>query len=157
MRIRKAARLVLINEQNQILLFKIKDPFNPEMNEFWVTPGGGVDEGESFEEAARRELWEETGIREVEIGPWVWTREASFNWEDGMILAHERYFVAHVQTTDVTLENFTDLEKESYREHYWWSPEELSATNNMIIPPRLADLIQPILAGSFPEQPIVIK
>jgi len=31
--------------------------------QWWQMPQGGMDEGESAEEAARRELWEETGVR----------------------------------------------------------------------------------------------
>jgi len=33
----------------------------------WQFPQGGVDEGEDFEAAARRELYEETGVRSVEL------------------------------------------------------------------------------------------
>ncbi|MGD8189888.1 NUDIX hydrolase [Brevibacillus ginsengisoli] len=156
MKIRKAARLLVLDTQNRLLLFKIKDPFNPETGEFWVTPGGGLDEGESFEEAALRELWEETGIRDVHIGPWIWTREAQFLWEDERIQAHERYFVARVNTTEVTLKNFTALEKESYREHKWWKVGELAVTNDLIIPNKLAELSLPVITGSLPDEPLDI-
>jgi len=40
----------------------------------WFTPGGGLHLGESYADAARRELREEVGIDPVEIGPCVWIR-----------------------------------------------------------------------------------
>ena len=33
--------------------------------QWWQMPQGGIDKGEDAEEAARRELWEETGVREA--------------------------------------------------------------------------------------------
>ena len=32
-------------------------------HDFWVAPGGGVKDEESYEEAATREVWEETGLK----------------------------------------------------------------------------------------------
>ncbi len=48
--------VVLFNEQGQVLLEKRSD------DGFYDFPGGGIDLKESAEEAARRELLEETGL-----------------------------------------------------------------------------------------------
>ena len=42
---------------------------------FWQMPQGGIDEGEDVREAALRELWEETGVREQHVTLLAQTRE----------------------------------------------------------------------------------
>jgi mutator protein MutT len=55
---RISARAVLLTDQNQVVLVhRVKDGA-----EYWVTPGGGVEAGESAEEAVRREVREEVGV-----------------------------------------------------------------------------------------------
>ncbi|WP_167568797.1 NUDIX hydrolase [Brevibacillus migulae] len=158
MKIRNAARIVLLDQDDRLLLFKIEDPYNPELEEFWVTPGGGVDPGESFEEAAKRELWEETGIRGVEIGPWIWTREVVFRWEDGPVQAHERYFLVRVKEADeIDMSEFTPLEQASYRSHKWWTLAELTHSQDTFIPFQLKEILTSLLAGNLPEQPLTIR
>ena len=71
MKFRKSARLVVINECDEVFLFRHEgrvpiDPANPVLRRYWVTPGGGVEPGETWKEAALRE---ETGITGAEFGP----------------------------------------------------------------------------------------
>lgn len=49
----------LIVKDNKVLLVKISYGEN---KGYWMLPGGIVEEGETFEEAAIREVQEETGI-----------------------------------------------------------------------------------------------
>ncbi len=61
--LRTGVGIVVLNNENKVFVAKrIDNPKN-----FWQMPQGGVDEGESFLEAAYRELEEETGIKEVKL------------------------------------------------------------------------------------------
>ena len=79
--LRPAARILLVDGAGRVLLFR----FTPEDGRapFWCTPGGAVDPGESYEEAARRELYEETGII-ADPGREVMRREVEFLTLEGI-------------------------------------------------------------------------
>ena len=90
--VRRSSRIILLDASNRVWLFRINDPVRPR----WILPGGGVEDGESREDAARRELWEECGINDAEIGPMVAMREALGTIADRPTLAQERYFVSRL-------------------------------------------------------------
>ena len=125
MRVRQSARLVVVDEREHVLLFKYEDatPLDPKRpnTPYWATVGGGVDGDESFEEAAERELDEETGIRGAAIGPWLWTREKVFVFQGETLLAHERYYLVRVRDVTVRLDGLLPYEREVYRGHRWWA------------------------------------
>jgi TDG/mug DNA glycosylase family protein len=66
--LRENVRAVVLDERNRVLLLRYED----EYGEWWVTPGGGREPGESDEQTLRRELDEEVGLVGFELGPLLW-------------------------------------------------------------------------------------
>lgn len=102
MRIRPSSRLIIISPENQVLLFFFSHE-NDALNgkSYWATPGGGLESNESFEQAALRELREETGIIKNDVGPQVATRSFPMMLPSGeTVLAEEHFFIVNVEKTD---------------------------------------------------------
>jgi ADP-ribose pyrophosphatase YjhB (NUDIX family) len=124
-KIRRSARVILLNERDEVCLFLHLE----RDRRYWVLPGGGFDPGETWEAAASRELCEETGLAGVELGPCVWTREKEVvlfgEWTRGV----ERYFLARVSDVEVSNANQLDYERAVYQEVRWWPVDAIRASN----------------------------
>ena len=162
MNIRKVARIVLINNANRILLLKYEDKtvFNnekPNCKPFWVTPGGTLYKNESFEEAAKRELFEETGLKSIEIGKLVWNRVHNLNWKGQDTKLIEKYYITHTDEMEIKLDNLTSNEKKVYRSHKWWVIEEICNSNEVFFPENIGQLLLDIINENMDSIPINIK
>ena len=154
---RPTSRILVIDEQRRLLMFRASNDERPD-EFFWFPPGGGVEEGESYEEGARRELWEETGLRVDDVGRWVWRRDREFRG----ILFRERYFVVYTDSFDpVPAAPDPDYEQYMLEEGWfrWWSHDEIRAHRgpDLVLPPDLAQLVPPILDGRLPSEPIELS
>lgn len=138
-RIRRAARLIVLEPQGRVLLFRFDVADRPP---FWVTAGGECEEGESFEDAARRELREETGIV-ADPGPQIARTTPEFITVEGEpIQADERYFLVRVNDTAIDTGGHTELERKVMTQHRWFERAELEGWPEAIFPETLAAIIE---------------
>ena len=144
---RLAARVVLIDAEGRTLLFRGGDPARPEAGTWWFTPGGGVEEGESLSEAARREVLEETGLALAELGEPRVHRRVRFQFAGDLYDQVEHIFVARLDTLAVDTSGWTDTERRNVVEHRWWTLAALRATEETVYPEMLADLLADVLSS----------
>ena len=149
--VRRAARILLLDESDRILLFRTESRVFGRA--IWITPGGGLDADETYEEGARRELWEETGLR-AEVGTCVWFRDFEFSLENLRYAQSERFYVVRCAGFEVSRANWTDEEHAVLAEVRWWAQHELASSDEMFVPPLLRALLPAIIAGEIPAEPI---
>lgn len=153
--LRRVARVVLLDPQDRILLMHGYEPEDP-ADRWWFTPGGGLEGDETREEAALRELAEETGITEVELGPVLWRRICSFPFDGRRWDQDEWYFLARTAQTATAPNGLTELEQRSVSGLRWWTSAELSAARETVYPTRLAELLRTLLDEGPPRTPVVL-
>lgn len=115
--LRKSARAILINEHGQIAVQHLKNHY------FYKLPGGGVDEGETVEEALRREVLEEVGCAcaiTKEIGVVIEYRE-KYN------LLHISYGFVALVTGEINEPQFEAAEIAAGQTNIWVTPTEALA------------------------------
>ena len=155
-RLRPSARVVLLDGDDRLLMLQIHDPYanrgpNPITEDFWLLVGGGVEPGETYEQAARREVGEETGIDDVTIGRCVWTQEKVVEWITGLHLVVTRFFVGRVPTgTPVDFARHEPLEAATTVGYRWFTlPEILEREQHeTFLPPGLGTLLGDVLRGT---------
>jgi 8-oxo-dGTP pyrophosphatase MutT (NUDIX family) len=155
---RRAARVVAIDPQRRVLLINASDPGDPSKPAWWEIPGGGIDGGESSATCCARELWEEAGVRQAEIGPVIWTQHVNFTFAGYTFDQDEVIHVAWCDSSaTVEPEGLELFEAMAFKGQRWWTLEELLASDEPTLPPRLRELLPAVLAGDLPDPPLHIS
>jgi 8-oxo-dGTP pyrophosphatase MutT (NUDIX family) len=162
---RQAARVVLLDDRDRVLLLEASDPANAAKGSWWELPGGGIETGEGSEAAAARELYEETVIVDVEMGPCVWRQHAEFTFGGYRFDQHEHIHVARIsgashrpgQPSEYRPPGLEALEALAFKGFRWWEAAELAALlagGGRIIPPWLPEQLSAVLASGLPADAI---
>ena len=148
---RQAVRALVVDSRERVLLLRYDSPIDFPQQVVWAPPGGGLEPGETDEQALRRELAEETGLVEFEVGPCIWTREHRFAGMPGWGGQRERIYLVRVEPFEPA--PGVDLAAEDVAEVRWWTADELAATDASFAPRSLPRLICD-LRDENPAEPI---
>ena len=156
LRIRRAVRAILRAPDHRVLLVRFEFPTGTR----WALPGGGVDAGETPEQALHRELDEELGLRGAIIGPHVWTRLHIIPFENGLFDGQQDQI--HVVDVDEVFEpqpalTWQQLNAEHVFELRWCRLADIDAATELTFVPRaLGSLLRALADDGPPTAPVDI-
>ncbi|MDQ3177300.1 MAG: NUDIX domain-containing protein [Actinomycetota bacterium] len=154
LRIRRAVRALLLDSDDRVLLVRFEFPTAT----VWATPGGGQEPGEDDEVTLRRELREEVGLADVDIGPLVWMRRHVVPFLDGSWDGQRDhiYLVRTAPFEPTPMLSWEELRAERLHELRWWTVDELAAMppTARFAPRKLPALLADLIRDGAPETPI---
>jgi len=152
LRLRQAVRAVLLDPGHHVLLVRFEFPDAT----VWALPGGGLDEGETPEEALRRELHEELGLDDFELGAHIWNREHVVPMRSGHDGQRDRIHLVRIDRFEPVPTIGWDLMRaEHVHELRWWSVSEIrSAASTMFVPRSLGRLVTDLIEVGPPTEPV---
>jgi 8-oxo-dGTP pyrophosphatase MutT (NUDIX family) len=143
--VRPTAKVLLVDRDGRVLLFRGFDRTLPDKPARWFTVGGAVEQNEDIPAAAIREVFEETGLRITDPGPVVMTRRFEWDFEGARYDQEEAYFLVRTDTFTPTSAGWSDTELATMLDHKWWSIAELRTAMEIVYPEGLADLLESLI------------
>ncbi|HYN75468.1 MAG TPA: NUDIX domain-containing protein [Candidatus Limnocylindria bacterium] len=152
---RRAARALILDRHDRLLLFVGLDPDRPERGSWWFTPGGGLNAGEDETFGLCREVREETGLNvdPALIGSPVWHRVAEFLFAGQWYRQSEHFYLLRVTDHVVDTTGFEPLEASAVQGHRWWDLDALASTDDVVYPSALAVELRRLLEVGPPSEP----
>ena len=139
----------MLDDDDRILLVHFEFPDWT----LWATPGGGVEPGETLEMAIRRELLEEVGLVDVDLGPVIWERTHVFPFAE-FSGQYEKFFLIRTSTSVIN-PSFSQQEllAERLTASRWWTVQEIrEASDELFAPRQLASLMEMLLTEGPPSE-----
>ena len=134
--------MAVIDSESRVLLLRTCDPARPGSGEWWELPGGGLIPGEIATTAARRELYEETGIVADELGPRVAVIESDFSFDGNRYRQRETIFSLRVDRRECAPAALEEgAEQAAHLGHEWVPLATLHERGLRLHPPQLARLL----------------
>ncbi len=157
--LRHTARIILLDPAGRILLINYKaqkdvDAARPGLRSFWFTPGGGIEPGETAEEAALRELEEEVGLSGLPLVAEVARREALNDMFERAAVCRERYFLIRAPSDRFDTSRLAETDQDEVFDVRWWPPDAFDAAGHVLIPKGVTALARLLASGRLPEAPV---
>lgn len=143
--LRKTARIILLDGQDRVLLVRFDIQRDGQPVSFWATPGGEVEEGETDQAAAERELREELGLTLALTGP-VHNVTSQFDHRGTWVENRDLFFVGRYDgDAAFSVTGLTDTERQAMQAVAWWPVAEIDLTTETIFPEGLGRVVQALL------------
>jgi 8-oxo-dGTP pyrophosphatase MutT (NUDIX family) len=155
---RNVIRVVMLDAADHVLLLQTRDLGNPAFGTSWELPGGGLEPGETYKEAAVRELREETGISvdPARVTKPTWRRDVEYTYRGERRLQHELVTLVRLveAAPEVEDKQRVAFESQDHFGHRWWAVDEIACSDQRFYPRRLPTLLRLFLAGDEIIEPL---